>query len=179
VGAGTFQPIEVEDARQHRMHTERVEWSLEALEELTLALETHRPIIPVGTTSLRSLESLLLLQPGQNQVSQWAGWESLQQASPVERIQLHCQELKKRNLKQLVFETSLMIAPGFPKLHADALITNFHQPGSTLLFLVSAFSDSNWKFAYEYALNHDYQFLSFGDSSFWIHPHSKAYFPKR
>ncbi|MPR34950.1 S-adenosylmethionine:tRNA ribosyltransferase-isomerase [Salmonirosea aquatica] len=171
VGAGTFQPIKVETITEHRMHSEQVVYTRTLIEHLIQKID-H--IIPVGTTSLRSLESLY-----------WYGVKLLREESTefwIEKLYpysipesevpsarrsleavLHFME--KQNLSEITGETEIFIFPGYTFRLCKGLITNFHQPGSTLILLVAAFVGEDWKKIYQQALAHEYRFLSYGDSS--------------
>ncbi len=188
VGAGTFKPIDVENARHHDMHAERIEIPLSAIEGLAEATRSREKggsarVVAVGTTSLRTLESLAIagqrLCQGGALVDQgflarqWDG-RAQQPLLDSELFGAIAQRMRSDGLPALVGMTSLMIAPGFGPLHVDRLITNFHQPRSSLLLLVAAFSlqagssPPLWRRAYDEALRERYRFLSFGDSSIWI-----------
>ena len=169
VGAGTFQPIQTENISEHPMHNERIQVSRDSIQ----AIIESDFIIPVGTTSMRTLESLywfghkLLnnentkfkiekLYPYQNTNS------SLSKNEAMKAIQNY---MDRNSLSYLTGETEIFIFPGYTFRVCEGLITNFHQPGSTLILLVAAFVGSNWKNIYEHALKEDYRFLSYGDSS--------------
>jgi len=164
VGAGTFKPVTTETIGNHIMHDEKVMVSQECLQKILKAKAENRPIIPVGTTSLRSLESLYWLEPNEQHVSQWKPYEDSEMAStPLSHLVL-------RSLSEveapapIVFSTSLMITFGYKFRIATGIITNFHQPKSTLLLLISAIVGDDWHKIYDYALSHDFRFLSYGDS---------------
>lgn len=170
VGAGTFQPVKSETIGEHPMHTEFISVEKSLLEEIR---DTDRKIIAVGTTSVRTLESLyyigLMLYENPNldeiNVPQWLPYENHKEIAIKESMQAIIDFLNRHNLARLIGSTQIIIAPGY-KFHViDGMITNFHQPQSTLLLLVSAFVDGNWKSIYDYALDHDFRFLSYGDSS--------------
>ncbi len=164
VGAGTFLPVKTENMLEHPMHTELISVSLELVEKLAADRGT---LIPVGTTSLRTLESLWHLGAAEDfsgHVAQFPETSGLDY-SMNEAMKRLAQKMKERGLNRLTAETSVMIYPGY-KLHAcDALITNFHQPGSTLLLLIAALIGDDWKKVYAEALEEGYRFLSYGDSS--------------
>ena len=179
VGAGTFLPVKEDDVREHAMHKEFCSVSVETLR--ALHAQADRPIIPVGTTSVRTLESLYRLAvqlsnasdaPSDSavlpSVPQWSPYEtSTREPLPsrtraLETLIRYCQDL---NRDTLTFTTSLIIVPGYRYRFADGLITNFHQPQSTLLLLVAALIGEDWKRCYEHALAGDYRFLSYGDAS--------------
>ena len=173
VGAGTFKPVKAEEMENHAMHREEIYVSEECLQ--ALLKQVTKPIIPVGTTSLRTLESIywlgvsLVLNPNQNpanlQVPQWLPYEVKGNMSPIEALRAALAFLHQNRLDYLRANTQLLIAPGYTFKLITGLITNFHQPESTLLLLVSALIGEDWRRVYQHALTHDYRFLSFGDSS--------------
>ncbi len=171
VGAGTFRPVKSEYISEHQMHTELVEVSRKALEKF---IQHKGTLVAVGTTSVRSLESLyhigVALASGKCQdaltVTQWAPYETqLPEMSTQEALQHILDYLEREKMDKLHAATQIMIRPGYRFRLVDAVITNFHQPKSTLLLLVSAFVGDAWKEIYEYALANDFRFLSYGDSS--------------
>ena len=176
VGAGTFQPVKVADANQHTMHTEIIAVPRETVETIIANLG-H--IVAVGTTSMRTLESLYFLgiqllhhstQPLHNAtpqltVAQFEPYEKEYTLSTREALQAIVDYLDSTKQDVLHAETQIMIKPGYEFHVVDQLITNFHQPKSTLLLLVSAFVGGDWHTIYDYALSHDFRFLSYGDSS--------------
>ena len=174
VGAGTFKPVVSQTIATHEMHTEKVVISLNTLKHILKKL--NDPIIPVGTTSMRTIESLfwmaIKLQKGNNEfaVEQWDPYELIIEAdfTPTKALSLIIKYLEKNKLEELKGETRLMIAPGYNFRIASGLITNFHQPKSTLLLLVSALIGDSWKQAYDYALNNNFRFLSYGDSCLFL-----------
>lgn len=169
VGAGTFQPVKVADANQHTMHTEIIAVPRETIQQIIAKLG-H--IVAVGTTSMRTLESLYFLgtqllhhstQP--LSVAQFEPYEQEHTLSTREALQAIVDYLEQTGQDTLHAETQIMIKPGYTFRVVDQLITNFHQPKSTLLLLVSAFVGGDWHTIYDYALSHDFRFLSYGDSS--------------
>jgi S-adenosylmethionine:tRNA ribosyltransferase-isomerase len=174
VSAGTFQPIKVDKVEAHPMHSEQMEITLETVEKL---LKHEGKIIAVGTTSGRTLESMYwygvqLLENKGNlfQIEKLAPYES-RAALPSRRESLQAiqQEMKQSGIDTLFGTTSIFIFPGYPFKLVDGLITNFHQPGSTLVLLIAALVGEDWKKIYQEALDTDYRFLSYGDSSLlWI-----------
>lgn len=175
VGAGTFQPVKVADANQHTMHTEIIAVPRETIEQIIANLG-H--IVAVGTTSMRTLESLYFLgeklyagcqMPDTGDatfsVAQFAPYEKEHTLSTREALQAIVAYLHATGQDVLHAETQIMIKPGYHFHVVDQLITNFHQPKSTLLLLVSAFVGGDWHTIYDYALSHDFRFLSYGDSS--------------
>lgn len=172
VGAGTFQPVKSENIGEHAMHTEFISVERSLLEEL---IKADGNVIAVGTTSVRTLESLyyigitLLENPNADEnelrVKQWAPYEKEYSISTKDALQAIINHLDRSGLDKYIGSTQIMIAPSFKFRIIKGMITNFHQPQSTLLLLVSAFVDGNWKEIYDHALSHDYRFLSYGDSS--------------
>ena len=168
VGAGTFQPVKTEDANLHTMHTEIIAVPRQAIVDI-LANLGH--IVAVGTTSMRTLESLyflgcMLLRGDRSlHVPQFMPYEQEWTLSTEEALQALLAYLDETHQDTLHAETQIMIKPGYRFRVVEQLITNFHQPKSTLLLLVSAFVGEDWKKIYDYALAHDFRFLSYGDSS--------------
>ena len=173
VGAGTFQPVKTADANQHTMHTEII-----AVPKETIAClcENLGHIVAVGTTSMRTLESLYFIGTqlyrcsgcvggGLLSVAQFEPYESEQKLSTKEALQAIIDYLDGTQQEVLHAATQIMIKPGYKFHVVDQLITNFHQPKSTLLLLVSAFVGGDWHRIYDYAMAHDFRFLSYGDSS--------------
>ncbi|MDY5969240.1 MAG: S-adenosylmethionine:tRNA ribosyltransferase-isomerase [Bacteroidales bacterium] len=171
VGAGTFKPVNSDTIGEHEMHVEKVQVSQDNLERF-LAY-ANRPLFAVGTTTVRTLESLywfgvkLSLYPGleEMRVSQWDPYELADKALPKnESFENVARFMRQKGLSLLNGDTQLLIAPGYQYRVIDGLITNFHQPKSTLLLLVSALIGEKWRECYQYALDHDFRFLSYGDS---------------
>ena len=179
VGAGTFKPVKTDAIREHTMHTEYFSVQRQTILRLR---ENIGQIIAVGTTSVRTLESLfymgaaLSVNPDATAeelaVKQWTPYETNYEGiTPVESLQHILNYMDRNQLDQLVSATQIMIVPGYTFRMIRGMITNFHQPQSTLLLLVSAFVGGNWKEIYNYALGHDFRFLSYGDSSLLLsHP---------
>lgn len=175
VGAGTFKPVSAKTIGEHEMHTEQIRVSVEALKHLYDA--HNRQIIPVGTTSMRSLESLfwMALRLNNNMehpfcVSQW---DPYKMKVPVDfsarrALEILISTMEKKQQAVLKGETQLIIVPGYRFRFARGLITNFHQPKSTLLLLVSALIGNQWKEAYDFALKNNFRFLSYGDSCLFL-----------
>lgn len=178
VGAGTFKPVKAEQMKDHEMHAEFIDVSYEAIEDLIAHIE--KGIIAVGTTSLRTLESLYwigvktlrnpLISATDLQVSQWEPYENiLQSYTAIEALQSLLAWMERNKAERIITKTQIIIAPGYEFKIIRALITNFHQPQSTLLLLVSAIVGDNWKKIYQYALANEYRFLSYGDGSIlWV-----------
>lgn len=168
VGAGTFLPVKSSLVSEHPMHREPFAVSKVLLQEL---IDNKRPLIAVGTTSVRTLESLYYLgvsclETGHPvDVAQWAPYEREYPYSTQEALQALADYLDREGLDQLVAGTRIIIVPGFQFRLVDLLVTNFHQPESTLILLVSAFVKGDWRRIYDYALEHGFRFLSYGDSS--------------
>ena len=168
VGAGTFLPVKSDNVAEHRMHREPFSVSLDFL--MKLRHGGHK-IIAVGTTSVRTLESLYyvgvgIIEEGEaKDVDQWAPYSREYDYSLEESLDAIIGYLKARGETSLRVGTPIIIVPGFRFRVVDVLVTNFHQPQSTLLLLISAFIGGEWKPVYEYALAHSFRFLSYGDSS--------------
>ena len=169
VGAGTFKPVASEEIGKHDMHAEEFFPELDMLERLRENIDQR--IIAVGTTSMRALESLYWLgvkiYRGEDmpslQVGQWDPYQYHQPPSPAVALTALIEHLKERKATTLRAETSLIIAPGYVHRICKGLLTNFHQPRSTLLLLVASLVGEDWKSIYQYALDHDFRFLSYGD----------------
>lgn len=164
VGAGTFLPVKTADANEHTMHTEIIAVPRETIAHIQRQLG-H--IVAVGTTSMRTLESLYFIgcHPQKATVGQFEPYENDYTLSVNDALQSILDYLDATHQQTLHAETQIMIKPGYTFRIVDQLITNFHQPQSTLLLLVSAFVGGDWKTIYDYALSHDFRFLSYGDSS--------------
>ena len=168
VGAGTFLPVKSAEISGHTMHREPFSVSIGLLEKLR---HRDRKVIAVGTTSVRTLESIYYagvkcIEDGQpSDISQWMPYEREYGYSFEEAVDALVRYLKSNSLDLLKLGTRIIIVPGFRFRAVDVLVTNFHQPQSTLLLLISAFVGGNWKEIYDYALSHDFRFLSYGDSS--------------
>ena len=175
VGAGTFKPVKSEEIEGHEMHTEYISVNKRTIEKL---IAHGGKTIAVGTTSVRTLESLYYIgilihqHPEANQeelhVKQWMPYEPHPMLTPVESLQGILAYLDRHGMEALHTSTQIIIAPGYEYKIVKKIVTNFHQPQSTLLLLVSAFVKGDWKKIYDYALSHDFRFLSYGDSSLLI-----------
>lgn len=172
VGAGTFKPVSADNIRSHKMHTEQVVVSIKTLK---LLARQKNPVIAVGTTSIRTLESLywhgvkLLTDPESPKTMNIRQWDPYQDKYnkniPVrESLEAVIRHLENIGLSHLTGQTQLIIIPGYKFKLTDVLITNFHMPRSTLLLLVAAFIGDAWEKAYTYALENDFRFLSYGDA---------------
>ena len=168
VGAGTFRPVKSEDIGGHDMHTEHIAVHRQTIERL---LAHNGEAIAVGTTSVRTLESLyylgVLASQGKEDlhVPQWMPYEYNDSLSVKDALTALLHYMNERQEDILHASTQIIIAPGYKYHIVRRMITNFHQPQSTLLLLVSAFIGEGWHDVYDYALNHDFRFLSYGDSS--------------
>ena len=175
VGAGTFKPVKSEEIEGHEMHTEYISVNRATIKKL---IDHDGCAVAVGTTSVRTLESLyhigvtLAENPDATEeelhVKQWQPYEKYDQIPPVVALQKILGYLDRNGLEALHSSTQIIIAPGYQYKIVKAMVTNFHQPQSTLLLLVSAFVKGNWRTIYDYALAHDFRFLSYGDSSLLI-----------
>ena len=177
VGAGTFRPVKSATIGDHPMHTEYIAVRRHTIERI---LAHQCQVIAVGTTSVRTLESLyymglkVLANPDLTEdalhVSQWEPYDQPTADSPQPSVALQAllDWMSRRQLSVLHSSTQIIIAPGYNYHIVKVLITNFHQPQSTLLLLVSAFVKGDWRRIYDYALAHDFRFLSYGDSSLLI-----------
>lgn len=176
VGAGTFRPVATDTIGEHEMHSESIIVRRQTIEHLRDNID--RTIIPVGTTSMRTIESVywigvMLLEQGFEErnlhVNQWFPYhDRTSLPSAKESLEAILKYLDTHHLDALHATTALMIAPSCPIMITKALITNFHQPKSTLLLLVSALIGDKWKEAYRFALDHGFRFLSYGDSCFFM-----------
>ncbi len=174
VGAGTFKPVKAAFMQEHEMHAEWIDVSAETIRLLIASL--YKEIIATGTTSLRTLESLYwmgvksLLYPHLTDLS-LSQWEVYEQAladtgiTSEQALSGLLNWMERNHTQQLFSRTQLLIAPGYRFRIVQVLVTNFHQPESTLLLLVAAITGNDWKKIYEYALNNDFRFLSYGDGS--------------
>ncbi len=175
VGAGTFKPVNAALLNGHEMHSEWIDVNTETIEQL---INKTGNVIAVGTTSLRTIESLYwmgvktilnpLISADQLPIQQWDVYEpplSGIKISAAEALKNLLRWMKQNNLQRLFAYTQILIAPGYEYKVAKAIITNFHQPQSTLLLLVAAAVGNDWKRLYGYALENDFRFLSYGDGS--------------
>ncbi|ADY37783.1 S-adenosylmethionine:tRNA ribosyltransferase-isomerase [Phocaeicola salanitronis DSM 18170] len=175
VGAGTFKPVKSEEIEGHEMHTEYISVSKGSIEKL---IAHEGKALAVGTTSVRTLESLYYIgvtlsqhpdaQEADLHVRQWQPYETHPTLSTTEALKHILHYMERHRLDALHTSTQIIIAPGYEYKVVKRMITNFHQPQSTLLLLVSAFVKGDWKRIYDYALSHDFRFLSYGDSSLLI-----------
>jgi S-adenosylmethionine:tRNA ribosyltransferase-isomerase len=181
VGAGTFKPVSSEDINEHEMHTEQIVVHRELIQKLIECDE--KTTIAVGTTSIRTLESLFWLGTKRHYfpnldnytLSQWEAYELAQKPrlSKKQALSEILKEIELKGTSSFHSETQILIGPGYEFQIIDGMITNFHQPKSTLLLLISAYLGAEWKAIYDYALNHDFRFLSYGDSCLFLKPKVK------
>ncbi len=172
VGAGTFKPVKTDTMEQHEMHSEFIDVSISTIEKIRNYSDGF--ITAVGTTSLRTIESLYwmgvktMLNKNISQedmvVHQWEPYELPQRSlDPSEAMNALLSWMLRNNMTRLITRTQILIAPGYEMKLTNALVTNFHQPQSTLLLLVAAFIGEDWRNVYNYALQHQFRFLSYGD----------------
>jgi S-adenosylmethionine:tRNA ribosyltransferase-isomerase len=176
VGAGTFMPVKAEKISDHHMHEEFIEVTADALELLVSKL--LEPVIAVGTTSLRILESLywlgLLVSDNKNissaelKLDQWVPYRLSGDMTAADSLNNLLNWVNRLPEKKMITKTQLFIVPGYQFKIVNGLVTNFHQPNSTLLLLVAALVGSAWKSVYTWALDHDYRFLSYGDGCLFL-----------
>lgn len=170
VGAGTFKPVKSETINEHEMHSEFISVRKETIEHI---LSHPGNIIAVGTTSVRTLESLYHIgaaleknpNPETLRVDQWQPYNGNNTISKEKALKNIIDYLDTHSINTLLADTQIMIVPGYIFKIVSGIVTNFHQPQSTLLLLVSAFVEGNWMSIYNHALTHEYRFLSYGDSS--------------
>lgn len=175
VGAGTFQPVKSETIGQHEMHTEHILVHKNFIREL---IGHDGPIIAVGTTSIRTLESLYWMGLKVNynpklllselKISQWEPYQQSHKLNRKKALISLLDYLEANELEQVNSSTQIIIVPGYRFKIVDGMITNFHQPQSTLLLLISAFLGEEWKTVYHHALENNYRFLSYGDSNLYL-----------
>ena len=174
VGAGTFKPVKAATMQEHEMHAEWIDVTAEMIENLIKQL--NKTIVAIGTTSLRTLESLYWmgvkanLQPAIKQLSinQWEVYEAPLtncNITPTAALSALLNWMKENNRENLFTQSQILIAPGYTFKIANAIVTNFHQPQSTLLLLVAAAIGDEWRKIYDHAVEHDFRFLSYGDGS--------------
>ncbi|HBL77799.1 MAG: S-adenosylmethionine tRNA ribosyltransferase [Bacteroidetes bacterium GWF2_42_66] len=175
VGAGTFQPVKSETIEAHRMHAEQIYIPQQLIERL---LKHRGPRIAVGTTTIRTLESIYWLGTqittgsvsdiSNLKISQWEPYQGTKKIEVNESLQAILSFMKSRQTDHFSASTEIIIVPGYEFTIIDGMLTNFHQPQSTLLLLVSAFLGENWKTVYNHALQNNYRFLSYGDSNLYL-----------
>ena len=178
VGAGTFKPVKAETMQEHEMHSEFIDVSKQTIEELLKHIDDT--IVAAGTTSMRTIESLYWLgvesavgslqlavssSTKLPELNQWKPYEAQQAVPAKQALQALLVRMNEQRLERLIAKTRIVIAPGYTPRIAKALITNFHQPQSTLLLLVAALIGNDWRKVYDYALQNDFRFLSYGDGS--------------
>ncbi len=181
VGAGTFRPVKADRIGDHDMHSEFIAVDRQFIADLADAIAAGRPVVAVGTTSVRTLESLYhigcLMAAGTwtGELPQWAPYQAADAEQPdtVSALRAITATLDRDGDTTLVARTRIIIAPGYTYRIVDAMVTNFHQPQSTLLLLVSAFLGDSWRDIYSHALASDYRFLSYGDACLFF-KHQKS-----
>ncbi|MCG2616480.1 S-adenosylmethionine:tRNA ribosyltransferase-isomerase [Terrimonas sp. NA20] len=181
VGAGTFKPVKADVLEEHEMHAEFIDVSIETIRQLAETV-SHHQVIPVGTTSMRTIESLYWLgvkaslgEPV-NGLSQWEVYDlPVQDMDAAEALKQLIRWMELNKLQQLITKTQIIIAPGYKFRIAKGLVTNFHQPQSTLLLLIAALAGKNWKTIYQYALDHNFRFLSYGDGCLMLADRDKEF----
>ncbi len=174
VGAGTFKPVKAEKMQDHEMHAEFIDVELSFIKNLIQNID--KPIIAVGTTSLRTIESLYWIglkiknkkpeiRNEEIVVNQWDAYETEPDISVKRSLDAIVTWMRQENMQRLITKTQIIIAPGYNLKIAKGLITNFHQPQSTLLLLVAAIVGDDWKNIYQFAMKNNFRFLSYGDGS--------------
>ncbi len=170
VGAGTFLPVKADTLDGHDMHEEQIIISKKLIEKILHQLENKEDIVSVGTTSLRNIESLYWLAKTYfvnekiETVKQWDPYQNDdEQNNSLMYLKKLLSFLEANNLNEIISSTKLIIAPGYKFKLVNTLVTNFHQPKSTLLLIIAAILEDKWKIIYDYALNNNYRFLSYGD----------------
>lgn len=183
IGAGTFKPVKSEKLDEHQMHAEFIEISADSIQNLINY--SAKTIVAVGTTSLRTIESLywmgvkLIIQPNATideiSIHQWDPYEiAHNNISTKDALDTLYNWMVKNRLTRLITKTQILIAPGYSLKVANGIITNFHQPQSTLLLLIAAIVGNEWKKIYEYALKNGFRFLSYGDGCLlWVDAHQQ------
>ena len=172
VGAGTFQPVKADNIGDHAMHSEFIAVDIATIERLAAAVTENRPVIAVGTTSVRTLESLYhigcMMSAGEwcGEVPQWYPYSGGHPClSAPESLSVVLSRMRDAGVSTLIASTRIIIAPGYDYKIVDGMVTNFHQPRSTLLLLVSAFTGGErWRGLYDFAMANDFRFLSYGDA---------------
>jgi S-adenosylmethionine:tRNA ribosyltransferase-isomerase len=172
VGAGTFQPVKSDRISEHRMHSEHIFVSREAIEKI---LVNPGKVIAVGTTSVRAMETLYwlglkvrrnpLAEPGDLFLDQWEPYTIRDETGKNDALESLLLWMERKSLDMIHAPTRIIIIPGYRFRVAEAMITNFHLPGSTLILLVAAWTGNDWRRIYDYALSSGFRFLSYGDSS--------------
>ncbi|MFV0554684.1 MAG: S-adenosylmethionine:tRNA ribosyltransferase-isomerase [Mangrovibacterium sp.] len=175
VGAGTFKPVQADTIGEHEMHAEQVVISKSFVQQL---MRKQGTLIAVGTTSIRSLESLYWLGVKMSvnpnlatsdfDIPQWMPYEDELHISAEQSLQAILNYMEAHSVEQLAFHTQIIIVPSYEFMLVQGMITNFHQPQSTLLLLISAFIGNDWKRVYAHAVENNYRFLSYGDSNLYL-----------
>lgn len=174
VGAGTFKPVKAEKMQDHEMHAEFIDVELSFIKDLITNID--KPVVAVGTTTLRTIESLYWMgrkirgkkyeiRNEEIAIHQWDAYEPGSTISAKDALEALVDWMEQHHMQRLITKTQIIIAPGYELKIAKGLITNFHQPQSTLLLLVAAIVGDDWKNIYNYAMENDFRFLSYGDGS--------------
>ena len=176
VGAGTFKPVKSEMIADHPMHAEWLDVNIDLIAKIKQAITDKRNIIAIGTTATRTIESLYWLgvkvslspdiEISDLNIHQWDAYELKCDVDTITALDALIDYLKRKILNKIITKTQLLIAPGYSWKIVNELITNFHQPDSTLLLLVAALIGDDWRKVYDYALSHDFRFLSYGDGCY-------------
>ncbi|MBS1626329.1 MAG: S-adenosylmethionine:tRNA ribosyltransferase-isomerase [Bacteroidetes bacterium] len=176
VGAGTFMPVKATTLEGHEMHSEFIDVNIHFIEQLLNAIKQKQKIVCVGTTSVRTIETLYwigvkinsgkwAMSNGEVAVTQWDVYAINASLTAEAALQILIDWMQQNNMQQLITKTQIIITSYYQPKIVDGIITNFHQPQSTLLLLISAFVGNDWKKIYSYALENNFRFLSYGDSS--------------
>lgn len=174
VGAGTFLPVKVDNVYDHKMHSELFSLSIELLNDIKDHLIDSKPIVAVGTTSVRTLESAywmgvkVMRGLAPTDIEQWEPYENDSKIKAIDAFTALINWMELNRLDSIDRRTHILIIPGYTFRVVDILITNFHQPKSTLLLLIAAFIGESWRDVYNYALDNNFRFLSYGDSSLLV-----------
>ncbi|MBN8835782.1 MAG: S-adenosylmethionine:tRNA ribosyltransferase-isomerase [Sphingobacteriia bacterium] len=186
VGAGTFKPVKTETIEHHEMHAEFIDVSIEFIQQLIETIQQQRKIVCVGTTSLRTIETLYWMGVKLSQwsmvngqwpkkiddisIHQWDVYQMQSEISAIDALRILSGWMKENKVHRLITKTQIIITSHYQLKIADGIVTNFHQPQSTLLLLISSFVGEQWKKIYNYALENDFRFLSYGDGCLlWKH----------
>jgi S-adenosylmethionine:tRNA ribosyltransferase-isomerase len=174
VGAGTFKPVKAELMQDHEMHAEYIDVSRQTIKNLLDHLD--KPVVAVGTTSARTIESLYWIGVSHHlSVDQWEPYETEQTMSAKESLQSLLRWMDENKMERLLAKTQIIIAPGYKPRVINGLITNFHQPQSTLLLLVAALIGKDWREVYDHALKNGFRFLSYGDGCLlWVRQYASS-----
>jgi len=175
VGAGTFRPVKADTIVDHEMHSEQIFITRKLIHKL---LANHEKLIAVGTTSVRTLESLYWLgvklleepslSPENLHLEQWAPYRGVTGIPKEKALEAVLKKMGQQDMDEVSASTQIILVPGYSFKLVDGMMTNFHQPQSTLLLLIAAYLGDEWKHVYDHALNNNYRFLSYGDSNLYL-----------